>query len=654
MSGRVDDNSIRGDAAALIADLTDEQRDAVTTSASPLCIIAGAGSGKTRVLTRRIAWQAATGNIDPRHVLALTFTRRAAGELRRRTRSLGLRDQVAAGTFHGVALAILRSHWESKGRKPPELLQRRMAFVAKANPKLDRAVVADLDAEIGWSRARMVTPERYVQAAADAKRRPPRSPSFTADIYAAYNEAKRKRRLIDFDDILALAHDAMTNDKSFAAAQHWRHRHLLVDEFQDVNPLQFAVLQSWLGPESTLLVVGDPNQAIYGWNGAEPDLLRNIDQHISGIAVLHLRTNFRSSPEILAAASRVLDEPAQPSARPPGDEPTIRELEGDDEAVAIARAVRGRHRPGAPWRHQAVLARTNAQLPPLRSALEAAGIPTRSRSEGALLRRPEIMDLLDDWHGNRPLKMAIADSTEIDPDLSAERAAMVEAFLELAHDHLALEKNATVDDFLTSLRADDRGNAANDGVELTTFHGAKGLEWPIVHLVGLEDGLVPIAFASNRAAFQEEQRLLYVAATRAERELHVSWCRHRAIGKKVLARPPSPWLSAFIAEAPALPDDRPSFANIRAKIAAHADVDMAKPDALQRQLVFDGIVQWREQQAEKARTAPTGILSDRILHLLAAERPCSIEELAEIEGIGSVYARRFGLKILEITCLDEK
>ena len=250
--------------------------------------------------------------------------------------------------------------------------------------------------------------------------------------------------------------------------------------------------------------------------------------------------------------------------------------------------------------------------------------------------------------------MAIADTTEIDPDLSSERVAMVEAFLELAHDHLALEKNATVDDFLASLRADDRGNAANDGVELTTFHGAKGLEWPIVHLVGLVDGLVPIAFASNRAAFQEEQRLLYVAATRAERELHVSWCRHRAIGKRVLERPPSPWLSAFTAEAPALPDDRPSFANIRAKIAAHSDIDLAEPDALQRQLVFDGIVRWREQHAKGAQVAPTAVLNDRTIHLLAAERPCSIEELAELEGVGSGRARRFGLEILEITCLDEK
>ena len=163
------------------------------------------------------------------------------------------------------------------------------------------------------------------------------------------DRAKRTRLLVDFDDLLALCHATMTQDERFAAAQRWRHRHLLVDEFQDVNPLQFALLRSWLGPDSTLVVVGDPNQAIYGWNGAEPDLLENIGDHLPGTAVLRLRTNFRSIPEILGAAARVLGIEPQPAARPAGDEPTIRELDGETEAIAIARSVRGAHKPGAPW-----------------------------------------------------------------------------------------------------------------------------------------------------------------------------------------------------------------------------------------------------------------------------------------------------------------
>lgn len=645
------------DADVLLEDLTAEQRDAVTTKASPLAIIAGAGSGKTRVLTRRIAWQAATGAIDPRKVLAVTFTRRAAGELRRRTRALGLRDDVAAGTFHSIALAVLRNRWADSGRKPPELLDRRMSFLAKHNPKLDRATVADIDAEIGWSRARLVTPDAYAEAATAAGRRPGRGHSFVAKVYADYDEAKRKRRLVDFDDLLALCHATMVQDERFAAAQRWRHRHLLVDEFQDVNPLQFALLRSWLGPDSTLVVVGDPHQAIYGWNGAEPDLLENIGDHLPGTAVLRLRTNFRSTPEILEASARVLDIEAQPAARPSGDEPTIRELDGESEAIAIARSVRGCHKPGAPWRHQAVLARTNAQLPAIRNALERAGIPTRSRGDGALLRRPEVMELLDSWDDGMRLADVLAEAAVDAPDkaagLSEERQMMLRAFLDVARGHLELERRASVADFVASLRNDDRVDGVNDGIELATFHAAKGLEWPIVHLVGVEDGFVPIAHARGAAARAEERRLLYVAATRAERELHVSWASTREVGDSVIDRRPSPWIEAFQGTPAPLPDERPSIANLRAKIAAVPDIDLTVTDREQRDLVRDQLLLWREDAAVRAKVAPAAVLSDRAIEQLSVERPCRMDELAAIEGIGQSRARRFGLRLLEITCLDE-
>ncbi|MGA0236843.1 MAG: ATP-dependent helicase [Acidimicrobiales bacterium] len=646
-----------GDADVLLEDLTDEQRDAVTTRASPLAIIAGAGSGKTRVLTRRIAWQATTGAIDPRKVLAVTFTRRAAGELRRRTRALGLRDDIAAGTFHSIALAVLRNRWADAGRKPPELLDRRMSFLAQHNPKLDRATIADIDAEIGWSRARLITPAAYPDAAAAAGRRPGRGLAFVAKVYADYDEAKRTRRLVDFDDLLALCHATMTQDEQFAAAQRWRHRHLLVDEFQDVNPLQFALLQSWLGPDSTLVVVGDPNQAIYGWNGAEPDLLDNIGDHLPGTAVLRLRTNFRSTPEILGAAARVLGIEPQPAARPAGDEPTIRELDGESEAIAIARSVRGAHKPGAPWRHQAILARTNAQLPALRSALERAGIPTRSRGDGALLRRPEIMELLDGWNDDMPLSDVLTEASIDPPDhaegLSEERRMMVRAFLDVARGHLELERRATVADFTASLRNDDRVDGVNDGVDLVTFHAAKGLEWPIVHLVGIEDGYVPIAHARGVAARSEERRLLYVAATRAERQLHVSWARTREIGSSLVERHPSPWIDAFRGDPAPLPDERPSIANLRAKIAAVPETDLTVTDRTERDHVRDQLLLWREDAAERARVAPTAVLSDWTVEQLSIERPCRMDELAAIDGMGQSRARRFGLKLLEITCLDD-
>jgi DNA helicase-2/ATP-dependent DNA helicase PcrA len=632
---------------ALLDGLTSEQRDAVMTAANPLCIIAGAGSGKTRVLTRRIAWHATEGTIDPRRVLALTFTRRAAAELRGRTRRLGLREEVVAGTFHSAALAILRRFWDHTGRRHPDLVERRMSMLAKAHPKMDRGAVADLDAEIGWARARLITPDSYGDAAAAARRRAPRGPEFVARAYGEYQDAKRTRRLIDFDDVLALCHATMTRETAFADAQRWRHRNLFVDEFQDVNPLQFAVLQSLLGPESTLVVVGDPDQAIYGWNGAEPDFINDIDRHLPGIAVVHLRTNFRSTPQVLAAAGRVLEKPPQPAARVDGDPPTITTADADGEPAAVALAVRARHKPGAPWRQQAVLARTNAQLPALRSALEAGGIPTRSRGEGALLRRPEIIDLLDRWPRAGSLSAALADErTTGGPDLDAERAAMVEAFFGIARDHLALEPDASVDEFVTSLRSDDRIGTAGDSVELATFHSAKGLEWPIVHIVGLEDGLVPIAFARTRAARDEEQRLLYVAVTRAERELHVSWCTHRTVGDKLLARPPSPWLSAFVDPDGDVPMISPPVDELREQVGDPApDIDLT--DLITP--VVTSLEEWRDGAARAAKVAPAAVLSDDALQGIAERRPASIDELADVPGVGLGKARRFGPRLLEIS-----
>jgi len=541
----------------LLAGLTVEQRDAVTTRASPMCIIAGAGSGKTRVLTRRIAWQASHGSADPRRTLAVTFTRRAARELRARLRRLGLNDEVRAGTFHAVALAQLRRHAADSGRRPPRILENAAGLVAELRPKADRAAVADIVNEIGWCRARLVIPEEYPAEARAAGRRPPwgRADRF-AQLYADYESAKGRRRVLDFDDVLSRSLELMATEPKHAAAHRWLHQHVLVDEFQDINPLQFALLRSWLGPDSTLVVVGDPDQAIYGWNGADPGLIDAVGEHLPGCAVLHMRTNFRSTPEVLAAAGRLLDRAPQPAVRPPGDEPTVSVCDGSDEAAVLARAVRHRHRPGSRWRRQAVLARTNAQLEPLRRALLRHGIPVAAPTERSLVRKPEIAALLQAWPAGASLASCVAEtrrelrgleSATIRPDptpveATPETRATVEAFLEFADDHLSLDPDATVAAFRTALRADDRAVAPSDGVDLMTFHAAKGLEWPVVHIVGLEDGFVPIAHARTAPALAEERRLLHVAVTRAEQELHVLWCNRRDLGGDSVDREPSRWL----------------------------------------------------------------------------------------------------------------
>ena len=480
----------------LLAGLTAEQRDAVTTEASPLCIIAGAGSGKTRVLTRRIAWQASQGRADPRRTLAVTFTRRAARELRARLRQLGLNDEVRAGTFHAVALAQLRRYAADSGRRPPRILENVPSLIAEMRPRADRAAVTDIVNEIGWCRARLVTPEGYAGAARAAGRRAPlgRADRF-AQLYADYESAKSRRRVLDFDDVLSRSQELMATEPRHAAAHRWLHQHLLVDEFQDINPLQFALLRSWLGPDSTLVVVGDPDQAIYGWNGADPELIDTVGQHFPGCAVLHMRTNFRSTPQVLAAAGRILDRAAQPAVRPPGDDPTVTVCDGSDEAAVLARAVRHRHRPGSRWHRQAVLARTNAQLEPLRRALVRHNIPVAAARERSLIRRPEIGALLRGWPADASLASCLDETGQelqdppTDPQsdsLSAgkgivgspEAQAAVQAFMEFANDHLTLDPDATVGSFHTALRTDDRAAAPFDGVDLMTFHAAKGLEWP--------------------------------------------------------------------------------------------------------------------------------------------------------------------------------
>ena len=546
----------------LLADLTVEQRDAVTTNVSPLCVIAGAGSGKTRVLTRRIAWQTTQGHADPRRVLAVTFTRRAARELRDRLRRLGLRDAVRAGTFHAVALAQLRRHAADAGRRPPRILASVASLVSELRPRLDRAAAADIANEIGWCRARLVAPQDYADAAKAARRRAPlgRVDRF-AKLYAEYEEAKQRRRVLDFDDVLVRATELMEHDERHAAAQRWLHQHLLVDEFQDINPLQFRLLRSWLGPDSTLLVVGDPDQAIYGWNGADPELMDNIGEHLGGCARLHLRANFRSTPEILAAAGRVLGRDPQPAVRPTGDAPTVSVCDGADEAAVLARAVRQRHRPGSVWRRQAVLARTNAQLEPLRRALVRQQIPVTSAADSSLIRQPEVAALLEAWPRGASLAACVADTrAELHQHADTEARSQpppgapggVEALLAFAEDHLCLDRDASVGSFAAALRADSRSGSSPDGVALLTFHAAKGLEWPVVHLVGLEDGYVPIAHARSGAARAEERRLLHVAVTRAAQELHVLWCDRRSLSGTEVERSPSPWLAA-IAEAQAEP-----------------------------------------------------------------------------------------------------
>ncbi|HEX6417309.1 MAG TPA: ATP-dependent DNA helicase UvrD2 [Acidimicrobiales bacterium] len=642
----------------LLHDLDDAQRRAVTSPARPLAILAPAGSGKTRVLTRRIAWRVASGDADATHVLALTFTRRAAGELRDRLRALGLRDGVAAGTFHGVAFAQLRARWADEGRTPPGLLARKarlLAGLVGGSP----VSVAQLAGEIEWAKARLVGPDGYAEAAAAARRRAPSTPDRVADLYRAYEEEKRRARLVDFDDLLRTCAHLLETDRAFAAAQRWRFQHLFVDEFQDVNPLQLRLLEAWRGASYDLCVVGDPHQAIYGWNGADASFLHEFRRLYPPAEVVALHGNYRSTPQVLDAAADVLrragagDRPVRPTRH---DGPPVR-LEHHptdrDEAAAVARAVRDRRRPRAPWGAQAVLVRTHAQIGPIAQALRLAGIPHRVRGGDALLSRPEVREALGLLRRSPgPLAACVPDLDALADDLAGEAGAdgalapagNVALVVQLAHDQMRLDPGTTATAFASWLVATweaEGGDARRDAVTLATFHAAKGLEWPVVHLAGLEEGLVPIAHARTQAQRAEEARLLYVAMTRAEDELLCTWAAQRAIAGKPVERRPTPWLAGLAerrhdrpAEAPGPPPDwRVRLAEQRARLAGAAT---PMPPALA------ALHAWRDEHARAARVEPAAVVDDRLLAVIAERRPTTRDELAAVPGMGPLLAARVG------------
>lgn len=673
------------EAEALLDGLDEEQARAVTSTVQPLVVLAPAGSGKTRVLTRRIAYQVATGRADLRHVLALTFTRKAAGELTDRLRRLGLRADSTAGTFHAVAWAVLRTRWLDQRREPPTLLDRKGRLLAELAPKVAnrpvRAVAADLANEIEWAKARMVTPDTYVDAVAAASRRPGLRPEVVAEAYAAYEHRKRRAGLVDFDDLLALCARAIEDDEVFATAQRWRFRHLFVDELQDVNPLQFRLLEAWRGDRYDVTAVGDPQQAIYGWNGADAGFLLDIHRWWPPAEVIHLRNSYRSTPQILRAAATMLRSARQPAqdvqaVRADGLAPHLAGHPTDrDEAVAIARAVRLAHAPGRRWADQAVLVRTHAQTVLLTEALREAGIPHRIRGGAAFLDRPEVRRALQDLRRvDEPLATALADleaTIELpadpgapDAEARAEAAGLVAAVVRMGRDYLRLDPLGRTDTFARWLHAtvqsEGDGGSGGDAVDVATFHAAKGLEWGAVHLAGIEDGYVPIAHARTPAARAEEARLLYVAMTRAQRELRITWAHSRTFASKVVDRRRSPLLDPLVAtyrpEAtvpaglasgplePPVADFAEQVASQRAALATRRRAEVPGLDALHR---------WRDDVARAARAEPDAVLADHILARVARRRPRDLEELSTVPGVGAILAHRFGEAMLSALELEE-
>jgi DNA helicase-2/ATP-dependent DNA helicase PcrA len=554
------------------------------------------------------------------------------------------------------------------------------------------AALRDLAAEIEWATARLITPERYPVEAQLAGRRLPVEAEAMASLFARYRAEKQRRRVADFDDLLDRCASAMERDPAFAAVQRWRWRHIFVDEFQDLNPLQYRLLRAWLGDRRDICVVGDPNQAVYGWNGADAGLLGRLPAAWPGTEVIKLDDNHRCTPQVVAAASRVLGFAGRDalSSRPDGPPTTIRGYPDEGaEAHGVVGEARRARQDGRPWSQMAILVRTNAQVTAFESACRTAQVPYRLAGARPFLDDPTIRVLVGELGCRRgePFAVVVSDLADMaaaspvgsspvpspvgsSPVPSsagssagvAGRASGARLLVGLATDFLRMEARPTIDGFLGWLgpaTSRDRVDDGASGVTISTFHRAKGLEWPVVWVTGLEEGFVPIAHARTDQAEAEERRLLYVALTRAGDELHCSWAEERTFGEHRTPRRPSPWLAAIAAPGTAEPTalDAPSGA-WQAKMAASRDqlARCRRPGSMRRgaeepsadAAVVDALRAWRASAARAAGVPAHVLLHDATLAAVAARRPVTADDLLGVPGLGPVKVARFGAVLLDL------
>ena len=688
----------------ILGGLDAEQREVATTLTGPLCVLAGAGTGKTRAITHRIAYGVHSGVYSPQRLLAVTFTARAAAEMRSRLRDLGV-GNVQARTFHAAALRQLQFFWpQAVGGALPNLLDHKAQMIAEAARRLrlstDRASIRDLASEIEWAKVSMLTPANYLENAQDRGAPGGFDLTAVARVFQAYEDVKTDRNVIDFEDVLLITVGILQEDPKVAATVREQYRHFVVDEYQDVSPLQQRLLELWLGGRNELCVVGDASQTIYSFTGASPKHLLGFKAQYPDANVVKLVRDYRSTPQVVKLANDLLASrrsggPAADAAwaaplklvaqRNPGPQPQFTECTDDEaEAATVAGKIRTLLDDGVPASEIAVLFRTNGQSEAYEQALASAGIGYQLRGGERFFARKEVRDAILQLRAAtravsesepQPLGQLVRDIvaslgyTDTAPHSGGslrERWESLAALVALA-DELAQNRGPQfgLADFVNELQERSVAQHAPtvQGVTLASLHAAKGLEWDAVFLVGMCEGLMPISFADTPAAVDEERRLLYVGITRAREHLSLSWSTARTPGGRA-NRKPSRFLDGLRPDSVASSAARGRGAAPRRKAAAPASCRVCGsmlasgaerkvgrcsqcPPSYEEQ-TFNALREWRKDVAQSADVPAFVVFTDATLTAIAEARPSSLEELATLAGVGPSKLERYGEAVLAV------
>ncbi len=678
----------------LLTGLDPEQHAVATCLDGAVRVLAGAGTGKTRAITHRIAYAVHTGACPESEILAVTFTTRAAGEMRTRLAELGV-DGVQARTFHSAALRQARFFWpQIYDTELPRLVESKLSMVAEAvsrsRLKASPSELRDLASEVEWAKVSNVSPDSYPSLATAAGRQLAGfDVASIAQIYRSYEDVKADRHVIDMEDTLLCAVGVLSADDRVASQFRRQYQSFVVDEFQDVSPLQFSLLRLWLGERSELCVVGDPAQTIYSFAGARADYLLHFTKTFPGSTSIELTRNYRSTPEILAAANQVMSADTRSGAvtlRPTraSSVPVTFHRCGDEveEAELVANEIAALVSNGVAAREIAVLFRVNALSENFEEELTRRSVPFVVRGTERFFERREVREAVTllrvaarieehqaDLVASVQDVLSTAGWTEVAPagrGRVRDRWESLQAIVKLAADHASAASESPLSDFVAELdrRMSTQQSPATDGVTLATLHSAKGLEWSVVFLVGVTEGTLPISYADTPAAVAEERRLFYVGMTRARDRLSISWAAARNAGGRA-SRIPSRFLDGLVDSGTGTERRTRRGRGAKgsaARTVAHCRV-CARPlgDATERKLgrcvdcpvdydeaLFESLRAWRRERAMSESVPAYCVFTDATLTALAEMRPVDPPALIRVPGIGQTKLDKYGDEVLAL------